>query len=451
MRGIGVFVVALSALALAPAASADPSWLPHPADATWTYQWSDTVYSPTPTKEKVTVKSQSGSSFTLAWTTDGLGNPDGALTSSGSVSFQETNSGLVNTDWSSTPPPTSFPILCPSASSCGNALSSTLYNLIWGSRQPVLAEPLLHGATWTSTGGAANDVSSVSTDMGTDTISVPAFPSPVTATRVETRITQAGALGDPYGSGTRTIWWVYGVGPVKIEFDHAGGASAPVTTAVLQSTNQAPVPAPPDDDYFPFVKGSTLSYRWTNTKHLSKPEVESFTLDALANNTARFKVSSVSGPIKVAGTYGYSKRLDGVTNLWGTTASATLLKFPPLGPRGAPAAKRNHFATPFDLLNFGFNPILPAYPSVGATWSGAASGNDFSTYGVVGTTRILGFQTVTVPAGTYRALAVRSTLAQPGFRYGSGTRTCWFVAGKGLVKLVFSHRDGSVSTVVLLK
>ena len=29
-------------------------WLPHPADATWTYEWSDSVYNATPTKEKVT-------------------------------------------------------------------------------------------------------------------------------------------------------------------------------------------------------------------------------------------------------------------------------------------------------------------------------------------------------------------------------------------------------------
>ena len=49
----------------------------------------------------------------------------------------------------------------------------------------------------------------------------------------------------------RTVWWVYGVGPVKVEFHHAGGASAPVTTSVLQSTNLTPLPPPTDIDYFP--------------------------------------------------------------------------------------------------------------------------------------------------------------------------------------------------------
>jgi len=46
---------------------------------------------------------------------------------------------------------------------------------------------------------------------------------------------------------------------------------------------------------------------------------------------------------------------------------------------------------------------------------------------------------------------VTSSLEQAGFPFGSGTRTCWFAPGVGLVKLVFRHGDGSVSTVVRLK
>ena len=54
-------------------------------------------------------------------------------------------------------------------------------------------------------------------------------------------------------------------------------------------------------------------------------------------------------------------------------------------------------------------------------------------------------------AGTYRALVVRSTLKQSGFRYGSGSRTCWFAPGVGLVKLLFKHGDGSVTTSELVR
>jgi hypothetical protein len=451
VRGNGVLLVVFAAFAVfAPVAVAD-EWLPHPLDATWTYEWQDSAYSPSPTKESFTVKSQVGNMFTLAWTTDGLGNSGDAVTSSGTVRFQETTSGLENVDWTGTAPPPQFPVLCTQRAQCGNALSSTFFIVIWGSRHPVLAEPLIRGSSWSSTGGAADDVSSTSTYEGTQQVTVPAFQSPVTAAVVSTKITQAGALGDPYGSGTRLVWWVAGVGPVKVEFDHAGGADAPVTTAVLDSTNQTPAPPPSDLDYLPFEKGASLTYQWTNTKYLRTPEVEKFTVDAVVNRTGRFKVASVSGPIKVAGTYGFSESLDGVTNLWASTSSATLLKFPPLGPAGATPDRRNHFVTPFDLMSFGFNPVVSAYPVTGETWASKRPGNDFSNYGVTGQSVIVGTQSVTVPAGTFQALVIRTTLSQPGFPYGSGTRTSWFAPGKGLVKLVFDHGDQSVSTVELLK
>ena len=78
-------------------ARADDQWLPHPAHASWTYSWSDSVYSKTPTKEKVTVKSQTSRTFQLAWTTAGMKNPADAVTSSGTVDFQESDQGIVNT------------------------------------------------------------------------------------------------------------------------------------------------------------------------------------------------------------------------------------------------------------------------------------------------------------------------------------------------------------------
>lgn len=450
-----LFAVATATLSLlltgaegAPGATnAVGSWLPHPADATWTYQWTDSVYNPTPTKEKVTVKSQTGSSFVLAWTTDGAGNPDGAPASTGTASFQETTVGLVSTDWSSNPPPPSFPILCPSAASCGNSLASTLYNLIWGGRTPVLAEPLLKGLSWSATGGAQNDVASTSDYLGTEQITVPAFAQPVLAAKIQSTITQAGALGDPYGSGVRTVWWVYGVGPVKIVFEHAGGQGAAVTTAVLESTNQQAQAPPPDADFFPMKVGNKGTFRWANTHHLSKPEVERYGVAQASNGTAIVNVTSVSGPIKVAGAYEFTRRTDGVISVASSTKAASLATLPPLGPKTLPPGKRRHFFTPFDLMTFGFNPVLPAYGIPGTAWSSSATSRDFAVYGVVGSTRVVGVRTVSVPAGTYRALVVTSNLRQPGFPFGSGTRTSWFAPDVGLVKLVFHHADGSLSVV----
>jgi hypothetical protein len=446
---LSVVVLAL-ALTLVGGAQAD-DWWPHPNDATWTYQWTDTVYNQIPTKEKVTVKEVKGKNFVVSWTTKDVGNPGDAILSFGDMAFQETTAGLVNTDWASNPPPPDFPILCAQIGGCNNSLASTLYYLIWGSRSPLLVGPLLKDMTWQGTGGAQNDVSSTSNYQGTERITVPAFPDGVLASKVRTEATQAGALGDPYGSGVRTIWWVYGVGPVKMVFEHAGGSDAPVTTSELVETNQVPKQPPADENYFPLTKGLKLRYRWTNTKHLKKPSIQEALVDEVVNNSARFTFRHISGPIRVAGSYGFSTRTDGVTNIWGLTKAATAIKFPALGPRALPRDKRRHFFTPFDLMNFGFNPLMQAYPAAGQVWGSKSPSRDFSTFGVNGSARVLGIQKVKVPAGTFDALVIRSSLSQPGFRFGSGTRTSYFVAGKGLVKLVFRHGDGSVSTVVLLK
>jgi hypothetical protein len=344
-----------------------------------------------------------------------------------------------------------MPVLCPSVTQCGNSLASTWYQVIWGNRVPLLDEPLIQGLTWTSTGGTGNDVTSSSTYMGDEKVSVPAFPNPVLAAKVQTTITQAGALGDPYGSGVRTVWWVFGVGPVKVVFDHSGGSKSPLTTSVLVDTNQTPQPPPPDADYFPLVKNKTTTYRWTNSKYFKQPVVDKFTVSAVSNGSAQVTAESVSGPVTAKAAYIFTRRLSGITNIAATTSAATLATLPKLGPKSAPPDKRRHFFTAYDLMDFGFNPILPAYAKPGTTWASDRGSTDFTNFGVTGTSKIVGMSKVKVPAGTFTALEVVSKLTQPGFPAGSGTRTTWFAPGKGLVKLVFKHGDGSVSDVELLK
>lgn len=449
--GRGLVLAAIAALAIAPTQALADGWLPHAADATWTYTWTDSVYQTDATIEKVTVKSGADAKdFVLAWTTDGQSSPSGK-TSSGTVSLKQSSGGIDNTDWSSNPPPTNFPVLCPQIAGCNNSVASAWYLVIWGSRSPVLSEPLVKGLSWNSTGGSQGDVTSSTEYMGIEKVTVPAFKDPVSAARIRSEVTQAGARGDPYGSGVRTVWWVYGVGPVKMEFQHSGGSDAPVTTALLQSTSLTPGQAPADTVYFPLTKGLTFTYRWTNTKHFSKPVVEKYTIDDEVNSSARFSVKTVSGPIRAAGTYGFAFRLDGLTNLWGSTKAATTVKFPPLGPSSLPADKRRHFFTVFDLLTYAYNPVLPAFPTVGALWGSKDPSRDYSIFGVTGGTKIVGVESVTVPAGTFKALRVQSALTQKGFKFGSGTRIAWFAPDRGLVKLVFKHGDGSVSTVELLK
>jgi hypothetical protein len=219
----------------------------------------------------------------------------------------------------------------------------------------------------------------------------------------------------------------------------------------LQETSLAAKTPPTDANYFPLVKGMKMRYRWTNPRYLKKPSVQEVTIDEVVNSSARFTFKHISGPIRVAGSYGFSTRTDGVVNIWGLTKAATAIRFPALGPKSLPATKRRHFFTPFDLMNFGFNPVLTAYPASGQTWGSKNPSRDFSTFGVNGSTKVIGVQKIKVPAGTFDVLVVQATLSQPGFKFGSGTRTSYFAAGKGLVKLIFRHGDGSVSTVELLK
>jgi hypothetical protein len=440
-----VAVLALPAAALA-AGLDDPlnQWLPSPDDASWTYDWTDNTYAPANTREQYTFATRDGTAFRLFWTSDDQGNGPDAVSTQGIVDYNRTQAGLANLNWQSVAPPPSFPVLCASVSNCGNSLASAHFMLIWGSRSPVLAEPLLRSTRWSSTGGVNSDVASENRYLGTERIVVPAFPDGVTTAKVQSDITQAGALGDPYGSGIRTVWWAYGVGPVRIEFRHTGGE---VGLAYLASTTLTPRTAPPDTNFLPLVPGDRMKFRWRNSKHMTKWSKQQVDVVQVVNGTARLDVKSLSGPIKLAGSYLFSTRLSGVTNVSAVTKSATRSKFPSLGPKSAPSSRRRHLLTPLDFMVFGYNPIIPAYPAPGNTWKSTQPSRDFSVFGVTGSTKIRGFARIRVPAGRFNAMIVRSDLKQSGYKYGSGERTSYFAAGKGLVKIVFRHKDGSVSTI----
>ncbi|MFL5846956.1 MAG: hypothetical protein ACJ762_19920 [Solirubrobacteraceae bacterium] len=445
-RRLPVLAAALTLLWAGSAAAAeldDPvdQWLPSSDTADWVYAWGNTTYS-VPRKEHLTVQARSGNSFRLRW--DEVDPPADQTPTAGIVDFQRTDAGLINLNYQSTPPPSNYPILCASSTNCGNSLAGTEFLLIWGTRSPTLAEPLLRGTRWSSLGGQSNDVASDNRYVGQTKVVVPAFPAGVVASQVDSTITQAGALGDPFGSGVRTVYWVRGVGPVRIIFRHTSGETS---QAELQSTSLTPLPPPSDANYFPLTSGTKSTFRWRNSKHMRRWSTQRFTVSQVVNNSARIDVKSLSGPIKVAGSYAFSSRLSGVTNISAFTKAASRATFPKLGPSSAAVSDRRHLFTPYDFMTFGFNPVLSVAPVTGETWRSSRVGRDWKIFGVTGTTTALAPRKIKTPAGTFDAVGFRSSLTQARFPYGSGTRTSWFAAGKGLVKLVFKHRDGSVSTI----
>ena len=439
-----------SALLVAPARAdlfdTTDQWLPRSDGAEWTWSWWNTDYAPTPRTERYFVQSRSGTLFRIRW--DQTDAPPDSQPAQGTMDFRHTEAGLVNVNYQSTPPPPEFPVLCASATECGNSVAGPLYQLIWGTRSPTLAEPLLRGTRWNSTGGAADDVASVNRYIGRARVTVPAFPNGIETAEVESEITQGGALGDPFGSGVRTVYWVRGVGPVKIVLRHAGGE---VSQSELQSTNLQPLPLPSDTNLLPLNRGDKGSFRWRNSRHMRRWSRQDYEVVQVVNNTARVDLKSKKGPLKVAGSYTFSTRLSGVTHLQGATRAATRAKFPPLGPRGLPSDRRRRFFTPFDLAVFGFGPVVPLDAVPGDSWRSSRDAADWKIFGVTGKAKVLKTRTVKTPAGKFAAVPIQTTMTQKGFRFGSGTRTSYFAAGKGLVKLVFRHRDGSVSTVERLR
>ena len=170
----------VASVGASPALAGD--WLPHPADATWTYAWTDTDYQQTPTKEKVTVKSQKGASFMLAWTTEDEASPTPTTRRRASARSRS----RTRTPASSTP-----------TGRATRRRSGVPDPLRQG--EPVRQQPREHvlqrdlgrpraGARRAAaagadagrrTGGAGNDVTSSSRYLGHEQVTVPAFPTPV--------------------------------------------------------------------------------------------------------------------------------------------------------------------------------------------------------------------------------------------------------------------------------
>ena len=266
-------------------------WLPRADGAEWVYAWSNTDFSPTPRLEQVRVQARAGTSFRLRWDEIGTGPYD--TPASGTIDFKHTDAGLVNLNYQSTQPPPQFPILCASATDCGNSLAGTFYLLIWGTRSPTLAEPLVKGTRWSSLGGAGNDVGSSNRYLGRERVTVPAFPGGVLAAKIESEVTQAGAIGDPFGSGVRTVYWVRGVGPVLTVFRHAGGE---ISRSELQSTNRAALPLPADDNLLPLNKGDRATYRWRNSRHMKQWSRQQFDVAQVVNNSRARRREEPLGP-----------------------------------------------------------------------------------------------------------------------------------------------------------
>ena len=320
---------------------------------------------------------------------EGLDNPADAPDSIGTVSFQETNAGLLNTDWSSNAPPQAFPILCATLARCGNSLASTYYNVIWGGRVPVLAAPLLKGADVVEHGrrrqrrrehfelpghrgdhcprvrpsGQGGD-GAARTSRRRERSAIPTAAAYARLVGVRRR------AGEGASSSTRAARGAGHDRRAPVDEPDAEGAAAGRRTTSRSK------------------KGLKARYSWTNSKHH-----EAAVGAGLHGRRGRERLGARVSQERLRADQGRGRVR---VHARGPTASRTsgarrrprsLAKLPPLGPKSLPKTKRRHFFTPFDLMDYGFNPLFPAYPQPSNSWDGEASGRDFQVYGVTGHAR----------------------------------------------------------------
>ncbi|MEM3489919.1 MAG: post-COAP-1 domain-containing protein, partial [Nitrososphaerota archaeon] len=193
-------------------------------------------------------------------------------------------------------------------------------------------------------------------------------------------------------------------------------------------------------DYFPIAVNNSWIYEWCNTVYRPTPVIENLTV---ISNTPEV---IISGFILQCDSAAYSQ--------FHLRSSADGLYWTGFGSGGA-----DPFPLPmYVLLYYAYIPtkFLPTPLNLGDSWTGSGSvpgrGQDQITY--TATSTALRFESITVPAGTFNCILVETTITAtnslPGADYLSGTRQMWFADGVGLIKLVYNHRDGSVTEAKLL-
>ena len=202
------------------------------------------------------------------------------------MSFQETNSGLANTDWTSTPPPTSFPILCPSLVQCGNSLASATIEATSAAGAVVTFAPTVTDAvgpvtvaysipsgstfaigttavTVTATDGAGNTSSKTFTVTVRDTT-----PPAITAPNLTIEATSASGAAVVF-SPTITD----AVGPITVTYSKASGSIFALGTTTVTITAK---------DFY----GNTSTKTFTITvRDTTPPTITSISPDLIVTTT----------------------------------------------------------------------------------------------------------------------------------------------------------------------
>ena len=363
---------------------------------------------------------RSGTSFRLTLDRD-RSAADRGRRRPGTIDFQHTDAGLVNTNYQSTQPPPQLPD--PVRERFGLRNSSLSARLVPGDLGHALAR--LRRA----------DAAGHALELARRRVQRRRLDQPLR------RAFQGQGAGVPGGHRRRadrlrghaggrdrrpvrharraTTYWVRGVGPVRTVLRHASGETS---TAELLETNLKPLPLPSDVNLLPLNRGDSGTLRWRNSKHMKAWSTQKYSVSEVVNSTARVDVKHVSGPIRVAAAYAFATRLSGVTLLSGSTRSTR---------RKCTSSPKLAAPTPAPLRHAVRPDGVRLQP--GRAADGDGQGRDLAQ--LAREPRLLDLRRhraspptsasrrVRVPAGKFKATAIRTTLSQSGSPFGSGTRT----------------------------
>lgn len=185
------------------------------------------------------------------------------------------------------------------------------------------------------------------------------------------------------------------------------------------------------DNYFPMDLNRTWRYRWWNDTYEPNDLLENITVVSQTDQESMFYIVSTHYWSHWA-KFKYRMDGDGVYFNGGQGLGGS--QFP------------EHFSYAFHFLEAGSNTLLKYPIIVGEQWTSTGGWDGVTT---TGTTTVIGYDLITVPAGTFYALHTQTQVTTDGHATRSGTKDMWFVNNVGMVKLVFAHDDGTITTVVM--
>ena len=167
-------------------------------------------------------------------------------------------------------------------------------------------------------------------------------------------------------------------------------------------------------------------------KHFKEPEVQTFTIDQVANGSAQFDRDERVRADQGAGRVRVHAAARRPHEHLGDDEAQSLAKLPPLGPRSLPveqAPSLLHAVRPDGLrIQSGPAGVSRRRNDLDARRERTRLRRSTAS---PATRACSACRRCKVPAGKFKALAVQPMLKQPGFPFGSGTRTSWFAPGKG--------------------